>query len=157
VSLPLKNGATLYVYELTQPNLATYSPVRFSQFAGLDGFAETVLREPRVLESTAFVERAIEGAFVPAGNVRLVFERGGVHVMATSAGRSALLLPVQFSHCYRVESSSPNVSVMRANVIHTLIVFEGVLDLRLRWKFGFLGDARCRQDDVRELRTLGLI
>jgi hypothetical protein len=46
---------------------------------------------------------------------------------------------------------------MRANGLHTLVIFEGELDLRLRWTFSFWRNSTCRLRDVEELKTLGLL
>ena len=83
--------------------------------------------------------------------------RGAVHVTARSAGASALLLPVQFSHCFRVMGDRAGaVKMLRANLIHTLLLFERDLDIRLRWEFSFWRNRGCRLRDAEEVRALGL-
>jgi hypothetical protein len=85
------------------------------------------------------------------------FERGAVHVSATSRGPSALLLPVQFSHCFRLLPEQADVvKVLRANLIHTLILFTGELDVRLKWEFSFWRNGGCRLRDAEDVRALGL-
>jgi hypothetical protein len=87
----------------------------------------------------------------------MIFERGAVHVTATSAGTSALLLPLQFSHCFRLLAAQPDrVRVVRANLIHTLILFAGELDARLKWEFSFWRNSGCRLRDAEDVRKLGL-
>jgi hypothetical protein len=85
------------------------------------------------------------------------FERGAAHVSATSRGPPALLLPVQFSHCFRLlPEQADAVKVLRANLIHTLILFTGELDVRLKWEFSFWRNGGCRLRDAEDVRALGL-
>jgi hypothetical protein len=85
------------------------------------------------------------------------FERGAVHVTAASAGTSALLLPVQFSHCFRLlPEQADGVRVLRANLIHALILFTGELVVRLKWEFSFWNNSGCRLRDAEDVRALGL-
>jgi hypothetical protein len=96
-------------------------------------------------------------ALVPAERPRIVYERGGVHVTARSTGPSALVLPLQFSHCFRLQGRQPDgIKVLRANMIHTLILFERELDIRLRWEFSFWRNRGCRLRDAEDARALGL-
>jgi len=148
-------GAELYLYEITQPNLGTFSPVEVAVDSGFDKLRMSVDSNPAILASRAFVQSPIEGPFVPARNGRMIFEKNSVRVMASSDGASMLLLPLQFSHCLRV--SDPRVRVSRADLIFTLIQFEGPLDARLTWEFNFWRHSGCRMEDRADLRTLGLI
>ena len=61
-------------------------------------------RSDRGAESEAFV-KSPTAQTGPGRAVLVVFERGAVHVTARSTGPSALLLPVQFSHCFRVHGT----------------------------------------------------
>jgi len=76
---------------------------------------------------------------------------------ASSPGTSTLLLPVQFSHCFRlVGDPTQDVRMLRANLIHTLLIFRGELDVRLKWEFSFWRNSHCRWEDAEDARTLGL-
>jgi hypothetical protein len=87
----------------------------------------------------------------------MTFERGAVHVTASSPGTSTLLLPVQSSHCFRlVGEPTQDVRMLRANLIHTLLIFRGELDVRLKWEFSFWRNSHCRWEDAEDARTLGL-
>jgi hypothetical protein len=46
--------------------------------------------------------------------------------------------------------------MLRANLIHTLLLFDRDLDVRLRWEFSFWRNRGCRQRDAEEVRALGL-
>ena len=157
--MKLSSGADamLYLYELNEPNLGTFSPLQLAKFEDPDAFAAYVKADPKVLERTAFVSHPIDMRLTPARNVVMNFERGGIHVTGRSDGRSALLLPVQFSNCYDpLVEAGTHATVMRANAIHTLVLFERDLDLRLRWRFNFWRGSKCRIQDISELNALSL-
>jgi len=155
--LPLSGGVALYLYELSDPNVAGFSPLKLSGPISPAELLRRIAAEPAVFESEAFVESPRAQALVPAQRSRLVYERGGVHVTARSRGPSALLLPLQFSHCFRVQGPhSDGIKVLRANLVHTLILFERELDIRLRWEFSFWRNRGCRLRDAEDARALGL-
>src|SRR5262249_25045631 len=156
-SLPLGDGIELHLYELPKPNITGFSPRKLSPPLAWPELSKRIAAQPAVLETEAFTEPLWTHEPVPGGRSQLRFERGGVHVTARSAGRSALLLPVQFSHCFRpVGADGDRVIVQRANAIHTLIIFAGELDLRLRWQFSFWRNNACRARDAADAAALGL-
>jgi hypothetical protein len=155
--LPLSGGVALYLYELSDPNVAGFSPLKLSGPISPAELLRRIAAEPAVFESEAFVESPGAQALVPAERSRIVYERGGVQVTARSTGPSALVLPLQFSHCFRVQGrQSDGIKVLRANLIHTLILFERELDIRLRWEFSFWRNRGCRLRDAEDARALGL-
>jgi len=149
------DGAELYLYEIAQPNLGTFSPVEVDVDSGVAGLRAAVESNPAILASRAFVESAMAGPFVPAREARMIFERGGVRIMASSDGTSMLLLPLQFSNC--MHARDPTVRVSRADLMFTVIRFDGRLDARLEWEFDFWRHSQCRMKDVADLRALGLL
>lgn len=157
----LSHGGLIRLYELPRPNLGGYSPVKLSAIGSAKNFVDRVEVDPSILQTEAYVfghetlER--DGQLVPAANSTMLFEKGGVHVTAKSAGHSAVLLPLQFSHCYEVEGAAgTEARIVRANIAQTLIIFDRLLDVRLRWRFRFLGKEACRQRDVVDIEELGL-
>ena len=88
-------------------------------------------------------------------------QRDGFRITAESDGRSLLLLPVQFSRCFRLKPASPGSDVssarlIRANGVLTLFEFQGRIDARVSFNFGLLGNHKCRLQDMRDLANLGL-
>jgi hypothetical protein len=155
--LPLSGGIALYLYELSDPNVAGFSPLKLSGRIGPAELLRRIGSQPAVFESEAFVDSPTAQNLVPVERSQVVFERGAVHVTARSSGPSALLLPVQFSHCFRVAGQKPeSVKVLRANLLHTLVLFERELDIRLRWEFSFWRNRGCRLRDAEDVRALGL-
>jgi hypothetical protein len=154
---PLSGGIALYLYELSDPNVAGFSPLKLSGPIRPAELLHRIGSEPALFESEAFVESPTAQILVPVERSQVVFERGAVHVTARSTGTSALLLPVQFSHCFRVAGQKPDgIKVLRANLVHTLVLFERELDIRLRWEFSFWRNRGCRLRDAEDVRALGL-
>jgi hypothetical protein len=147
--------ATLYLYEIAQPNLGTYSPVEVEVATGTDKLRTTIDANPAILATRAFVQWPIEGSFRPARKAQMIFEKGGVRVVASSDGASMLLLPLQFSHCLHVSDTAIHVS--RADLMFTLVQFVGVIDARLDWKYDFWRNSDCRMQDVADMKSLGLL
>jgi hypothetical protein len=155
--LPLSGGIALYLYELSDPNVAGFSPLKLSGPISPAELLRRIGSEPALFESEAFVDSPAAQILVPVERSQVVFERGAVHVTARSPGTSALLLPVQFSHCFRVAGQKPDgIKVLRANLVHTLVLFERELDIRLRWEFSFWRNRGCRLRDAEDVRALEL-
>ena len=76
-------------------------------------------------------------------------------VQAASNGPAHILLPVQFSHCLVVVNGAP-ARLTRANLLQTLVSFEGTLDARLEFHFGLFADNKCRLRDGLDNKALGL-
>ena len=157
-TVPLKDGIDLHLYELPHPNIAGFSPLKVSGEISPSELSERIRANPALLESEAFANAAATTRqLVPVQRSHMIFERGAVHVTAASAGTSALLLPVQFSHCFRLlPEQADGIQVLRANLIHTLILFTGDLDARLKWEFSFWRNSDCRLRDAEDVRKLGL-
>ncbi len=152
----LKAGkvSTLYLYELSKPNLGNYSPTHLVPLHDASSFYHIITADPNRFESEAFVDRPISVNLTPAYDAKIIFKKRGIHVTAKSNGTSALLLPIQFSHCYRIEGrSATKVKIMRANLIHTLLIFTGNLDANLIWEFRWK-HSHCRLLDVYDVKNL---
>jgi hypothetical protein len=153
--LPL-DGVVLRLYELRAPNLGNVSPTKIVAARNADEVFRAIAADPKVLRRTAFVAGEPNSDLVPAQAARMTMIRGGVTVAASSRGTSALLLPLQFSNCLSVEASQgEQVRIVRANLLHTLIVFRGPVEATIRWKFGFGASSSCRLKDVADLKRLG--
>lgn len=149
-------NATLFLYELSTPNLGNYSPTHLLILNDVDEFYRKIRANPKRLKTDAFVEAPFQTNLTPAYDAKMVYQKNGVHITAKSNGTSALLLPLQFSHCYRLnESSISNVKIMRANLIHTLIIFKKNLNTDLIWEFRW-GKSKCRQQDIIDMKKISL-
>jgi hypothetical protein len=149
------------LYELSKPNVASYSPDQLETVETFDAALDFVLQNKGRLDRRAIVFAPLHGKFGPARESTLHVEKDGFRIRAASDGRSALLVPVQFSNCLKIiiEQSRGNISsarLTRANGIQTLLVFEGNVDLRVRFEFGLAGTTQCRRQDVRDLKSVGM-
>ncbi len=151
----------IYLYEIPEPNLATYSPSRAIKATS---FAEALalIRQHRMsLRTDVVVFEDLPGPFRPARRAELRMVRDGFRITAESDGRSLVLVPVQFSRCFRMQPARPagdlpGARLLRANAVQTLLEFEGRLDAQVRFQFGLLGAAKCRLRDVEDLKNLEL-
>ncbi len=157
-TLARPGAVTLRLYELYGANLATYSPVELIETADRARIISEISQTPRQLKVRAFVQGTTAGSLVPAASSEMAFVRNGIRVEARSGGRSALLLPVQFSHCLTVREEGPasGTKLMRANLLEALVVFERSVKVQIDWKFDFWRSAACRKADVDDLRMLGM-
>jgi hypothetical protein len=154
--LPNKSLGTLRLVELADVNLGDYSPtevepaadfrsgIALMRHAGFDGRKAVV------------TDAALRGPFVAAGNVRLTYQRYGLRLQAASAGRSLLVLPAQFSHCWHAEGAG-HPTLFRADLMQLGIGFSGSLDIRLVFRLGPIFDGACRVADLRDLARLHIL
>lgn len=153
--LPVDKVATLYLYEISTPNLGNYSPTHLQVLKSSKDFYQDINTNPALLKTHAYVEQLPKNIdLTPAYDAKMVFSKGGIHLSAKSKGTSALLIPIQYSHCYRLAGpTSTNAKITRANLIHTLIIFDKTLDINLIWQFRWKQSA-CRKQDVADLKIL---
>jgi hypothetical protein len=152
------------LYELSDPNLASFSPTRVRQApnaAGLlDALADPAF-DPR--EDLAVQDgEDVPSDLVPATATSLTFERGGWHFSARSAGRSLVALPVQFTRCLDLlpaPGSAEQARLVRVNLVETGILFSGDVEVDARYRAPGPWD-RCTQADIADtehLRTRDLV
>jgi len=144
----------VYLFELSDANLATYSPTRFVKAATADEIANRIRDNRNRLDQIAVVSEDMPPTNAKARNVAMTVELDGLRIRAVSDGPAHILLPVQFSHCLRVVNSSP-ARLTRANLLQTLVSFEGALDARLEFHFGLFADNKCRLRDGQDNKALG--
>jgi hypothetical protein len=83
------------------------------------------------------------------------FAASHVGSWATSDGPAHILLPIQFSHCLVVANGAA-ARLVRANLMQTLLSFDGAIDARIEFRFGLLADNSCRLREGRDNKALGL-
>lgn len=157
----------LYLYEIKSPNLATFSPIHIIKAnSGKELFFQ-MAKSNFSFEKSVVVQEAIPtniaNHLVKAINSKMGFERNAVRVESESAGWSILLLPLQYSHCFRVIEMAPSSAghaaarLIRANLIHAALLFKGKMDVKLSFVFGIGRNTHCRAKDMQDLQTLGLL
>ena len=155
VDVKASDSPDVYLFELRGANVGTYSPTRFVKAATADEIADRLRENRGRLDEIAVVSEDVPATKATARSVVVTVERDGVRIRATSDGPAYILLPVQFSHCLRVVNAAP-ARLVRANLLQTLVSFDGALDARLEFRFGLFADNKCRLRDGRDNKALGL-
>jgi hypothetical protein len=147
----------IFLYELANPNLGNWSPTKTVLARSFSEAMALLRRREFDRSTTAVVFDPVDGPLVPAQNVSFRFVRGGFHVTADAAGPAALVLPVQYSTCWRTSAdATPGVALHRVNGFQTLLTFDRHVDARFEFAFGSFGGVGCRSRDVAELKSLGV-
>jgi hypothetical protein len=143
---------------------AAAGPQRPNRFVTTDGNAGAIFdameANRRDLGRLAVLGETLDTAsLVEPADTSMLLVRDGYRLRATSAGTSAILLPIQFSRCLKVTESRDGgapTKILRANLIQTLVVFEKTLDATIQFEFGFFGNTACRRQDHEDLKRLGV-
>jgi hypothetical protein len=148
-----KAGAVINLYEIPGANHGQFSPTRVTWAPNFRA-AAAALRQLGDLENRVVLlgnpERQPE--LVAAAHSRLVAVRDGYELTASAPGWAMLVLPVQFSHCWRLEDSGSvePPRVLRANVVQTGVLFKNKADIRLRFDFEPWRTS-CRFEDAHDV------
>jgi hypothetical protein len=154
-SLSAPGALTVRVFELSNPNLGTYSPTQFAKAATADAMMTWIRDNKHRLDQIAVVAEDVAPTQARARNVTITVQRDGISVRADSDGPAHIVLPVQFSHCLVVTNGAA-VRLRRANLIQTLMSFSGPVDADIELRFGLFADNKCRLRDGMDNRALGL-
>lgn len=142
------------LFELSNPNLATYSPTQFVKATTADEIVQRIRENKHRLDQVAVTAEDIPSTAARARNAVMIVERDGLRVRATSDGPAHILLPVQFSHCLVVVNGAARLA--RANLFQTLLSFDRAVDARIEFRFGLFADNSCRLRDGLDNKALGL-
>jgi hypothetical protein len=152
-----KNGTTINLYEIKGANLGQFSPTHVTWAADY-GAAVTALRRQSNFEANVVLlgHRDWEPELVPAARARLVAIKDGYQFAASAPGTAMVVLPVQYSRCWRIENASKSdvPRIFRANVVQTGILFKGAVDFKLRFDFE-PWKSTCRLEDARDISLFG--
>jgi hypothetical protein len=139
------------VYELLNPNLGSYTPTEAIAERSVDK-AIAHLRDPEFDPTRQVLvdDPASVGSLVPGAPAQVVFERGGFHVTSQSAGRTLVVLPIEFTHCMigsRTGRPSDAGKLIRVNLAQTGLLFENRVSMSIRYRDWPLASTKCRQLD----------
>jgi hypothetical protein len=151
--LSIGNDEMIRLIEFNDVNVGDYSPTEVRRVADFrDGLA--IMHDPRFDGRKILVTNAaLDGPFVGATSAKLIYERDGFSLHATSLGRSVLVLPIQYSHCWTV-SGSGHPGLFRADLMQLGVTFTDSVDARLVFRFGPLFAGECRIEDLHDMRAL---
>jgi|GEM_PF-5339071 len=156
----VKIGAVpLYLYEIVNPNLGNYSPTHVMVYDSAQEIFDLFKQGNFNFEKSVVVQmKNLPKNLSVAYEAEFSFGKNKIGVKAKSKGFSLIVLPLQFSHCYKVhnEEDNPDIKVIRANIVQTGILFKDDLDTEMFFNFGVSRNAKCRAKDVQDINALGL-
>jgi hypothetical protein len=154
---PGNAGATMNLYQIKDANRGQFSPTQVTWVAD---YPDAV----RALRADAELDRRVVllgpaqrlPELVAATRARLTVVRDGYRVTAAAPGTAILLLPVQFSHCWRIDNGGGGdpPRILRANIVQTGLLFNDTVAATLRFEFQPWRSS-CRLEDVRDLAAFG--
>jgi hypothetical protein len=151
-------GVQWGLIELPEPNLASYSPTSIETRRDLTSALDFVADDSVDLTKRAVTASPVIGALVPAQSSALAMANEDLHVVAKSAGRSLVVVPVEFSHCMELHElglgTGTGAVLLRVDGVLTGIVFEHDLDAVLAFRIGPLHNPLCRWQDYQDLRAM---
>jgi hypothetical protein len=151
-------GVRWGLIELPEPNLATYSPTSIETRRDLASALDFVVDDSVDLTKRAVTPSPVVGELVPVQSSASTMANEDLHIVAKSAGRSLVIVPVEFSHCMELHESrlgtSTGAALLRVDGVLTGIVFEHDLDAVLSFRIGPLHNPLCRWQDYQDLRAM---
>jgi hypothetical protein len=151
-------GVPWGLIELPEPNLATYSPTSIETRRDLTSALDFVADDSVDLTKRAVTASPVIGVLVPTQSSGATMANEDLHVAAKSAGRSLVIVPVEFSHCMELHELRPGTgtgaALLRVDGVLTGIVFEHDLDAVLSFRIGPLRNPLCRWQDYEDLRAM---
>jgi hypothetical protein len=133
--LPISESEDLRLIELPNANLGNYSPTEIKHVDDFRSGLVLMHEQDFDGEHKVITDSALDGFFVPATDVSLIYEKYGFHLQAESTGRSLLVLPVQYSHCWTSEGLGAP-TLFRADMMQLGVNFTGKLDAKLVFRYG---------------------
>jgi hypothetical protein len=154
---PGKGGATMNLYEIKDANRGQFSPTQVTWAADYPS-AVRALRAHTDLDRRVVLLGPAQRLpdLVAATRARLTVVRDGYRVTAAAPGAAMLLLPVQFSHCWRIENDGGGdpPRVVRANIVQTAVLFRDAVDATMRFDFQPWRSS-CRLEDASDITAFG--
>jgi hypothetical protein len=151
-------GVQWGLVELPEPNLATYSPTSIETRRDLASALDFVVDDSVDLAKRAVTPSPIIGALEPVQSSALATANEDLHIVAKSAGRSLIIVPLEFSHCVELHEmglgTGTGAALLRVDGVLTGIVFEHDLDAVLSFRIGPLHNPLCRWQDYQDLRAM---
>jgi hypothetical protein len=148
--MPLPQGAgMLALDEIPKPNIGV-SPTTTIRLASPGEAFAWIGRAENDFERAAILDGPDPGPLLPATDVEVRIEQDGIAVRASSAGRSLVVIPFQFSHCLRAVSRAAGKppELRRANLALTGLLFDGEVDAVIAYRQGPFQQPNCRLDDL---------
>jgi hypothetical protein len=152
-SLPMPKGEpALRLDAVPAPNLGV-SPTQVMQIESAGGDPLGQLGRPDFnFEQQVILSGPAPENLTPAHDIHVTIVRGGFRVTARGSGKSLVVVPFQYSHCFSAVSNLGGaVRLSRADVLLTAVEFENDLDATITYRTPLFAGAYCwlqnRTDD----------
>lgn len=147
----------LYLFDLGKPNIGNFSPVEVVVSSDVSDMLARMDDPQFDFRRQVIVGAPVDVPLAKATKTELSIEKDGFRIRAASPGVSLLALPLQFSSCLEWTSLIPGahpVKLIRANLIHTGLLFRGEIDGYIAYRFGPLAPSDCRRRDQERLTAM---
>ncbi len=138
--------------ELPAPNLGTYTPTIIEHAPGISRMIDRLAAadfDPATMAVAAAVD--FSQPLVPAKEISLYFSGGDVRVTGTSAGRTLVVIPREYSHCLELIPNGPGTaSLHRVDGLLTGLLFDRQVDAVVAFRTGPFHSPTCRYQDFRD-------
>ena len=150
---------TLNLYELDNPNLATYSPTKITVASTAEETIARLQRDDFDFAAEAVADAPLPVYLVKATTSEMHVRRDRFVVQAASPGTSVLLLPLQYSHCLELKvlhptTEGPAPKLIRLNLMQAGLVFTGSIRAEIRFANGPFRNQFGRIDDYLDFKRL---
>jgi hypothetical protein len=150
-------GEENVLIDLGAPNLGSFTPVSVMSADSLASIFEIIDEASFDASKIVVIDHGVSPDFVAANLTKFDVSDGDVVISANSLGRSIVLLPIEFSNCWRIAPEGKGIAdakLVRANGFLTGLVFEKVFDAKIQLRNGLFDNPSCRNDDLKDFRLL---
>jgi hypothetical protein len=139
----------LYLYEFDGVNLGQFSPTETKLAANANQALGYLADGEMAPDRTVVADEPLSGPLTKAKLELFTIGRDQYRVRANSAGRSILLLPVQFSRCLKIfDAAGGAPRLFRADLMLTGVLFERQIDAQISLHTGPFHNPSCRLEDL---------
>ena len=143
--------------DLGEPNLGAFSPVSVQTSDTLTSIFNIIESDSFNIEKSVVINGVVIENLISAEKATFKISNGDVSIFAESSGRSMILLPIEFSNCWQIESAgdvASDATLVRANGFLTGLVFDKIIDAKIIFRTGLFDSPTCRNKDLTEFRSL---
>jgi len=141
------DDVTIYLYELINPNIGTYSPVNYEVINDVDILIKKFRNTNIDFSKIVFIDQELKEPLIMAHNTFLRFTSANdIKVTSNnSGGYSLIIMPFEFSDCYQINNKNNNfVRIQSVNFNQLGIIFKDSLEIELQFKTGPFVKPLCR-------------
>jgi len=157
----IDDKSSIFLYEVPNVNLGSISPLSSIMTNTFQNAIE-YLAEPEFDSKRNFIlfeelPHEFSDNLANATDASIIMNHGGLHVQAKSKGNSVLILPFEFSRCWKALSNStefPTPILFRANATLLGVAFKGELDITLSYSAGLFHNVGCRIQDKNDFKRI---